>query len=253
MRRLLLCLAAGLAVAAALAAAPLEDCLSFLAGSAPFRALMEGLWNTEDAAVCQGLYDAVLDEADSKADGAEGLCLALKADVAMARYWACGPYKSARKARACLKAALGRLERLDGAYAPARLATLAEIRGLEYTISPLALGKGLEAKRLTERAYKENPGEVSAVLMYANSRLYAPALAGRDVDEALRLFERLQSFPALSPWDRFSVRSGLGMCLKSKGRGDEARSWLSKAMEIYHGDTVIIKALKELGRQPGRP
>lgn len=242
------------AIAVCLALAPfyafpaegLVDSLAFLARSPQYAALLEGLWNAEDAEVCQGLRDAA-EAASEDLGGAEALCLSMKADLAIARYWACGPAKSGKKARACLRAAEEKLGRLDPRFEGVSLATLAEIRGLEHTISPLSLGKGLEAKRLTERAREENPGEVSAVLMYANTRLYAPAFAGQDVDEALELFSRLLAFPSLAPWDRFSVLSGLGMCLKRKGRPAEAKARLAEAMAIYHGDGVIIKALKELG------
>ena len=116
-----------------------------------------------------------------------------------------------------------------------------EIDGIRYLQNPRSLGKGMSSSRKINRAYKEYPQEVSSQLLKANSLLYAPGFAGGDVKESLNMFLaiRKEADTLLSPWDRSSLYSGIGIaCFKLKDY-QNAKGYLAAAKAIYPFDAVL--------------
>lgn len=116
-----------------------------------------------------------------------------------------------------------------------------EIDGIWYLKNPRSIGKGMASSRKINKAYKDFPQEVSSLLLKANSMLYAPSFAGGDVKGALNMFLAIlkDADKLLSPWDRSSLYSGIGIaCFKLKDY-QNAKGYLGAAKSIYPFDAVL--------------
>ena len=108
----------------------------------------------------------------------------------------------------------------------------------------LATGKlshGLGTARAIDRLYKENPNDISSIMLKADKLLYAPAIGGGNPKEALVLFSKAwNSIQSLSvcTWDRFTIIGGLGSALH-KAKDTRALDYITYARTLYTGDPVI--------------
>lgn len=252
MKRVVLLCALLCLLAPSLLVASFSDELSFLQDSELYCSLMRKIWDREDMQTCIDVYETLYDSFGDRSDW-ESLCIRLKADTAMARYCIEGPKKNTSNAKTLLKDAeslYARIEKCSSSEQQKVLGAMkSDIKSIHYLLSPVFnIASGLDSTKIIDKEYIKYPDEVTVALMYANRRLYAPAIGGKDTEEALGIYSSLlESEEKLSEWDRFSVLSGLGMCLKEKGCYDEAAAYLELAMDIYHGDEAIIEALKEIG------
>ena len=116
-----------------------------------------------------------------------------------------------------------------------------EIDGIWYLLNPRSLGKGMSSSRKINKAFKAFPQEVSSHVLKANSMLYAPSFAGGDIRGALNMFLSIlkDADAFLSPWDRSSLYSGIGIaCFKLKDY-QNAKGYLAAAKAIYPFDAVL--------------
>jgi hypothetical protein len=225
------------------------DSLSFLKDCELLSKLESAVWNREPLIVCKQIHEQI--ESITKCSSWENLCLLFKADTVLARYCIQGPSKEKDTAKKLLKDAgrlLAQIKRLADPSAISVIGALeSDFYSVEYIISPiLHLSKGIESTKLIDKAFKSYSNEVSVALMYANRRLYAPAIGGKDVEEAYSIFCKLANHQGLAEWDMFSIYSGIGMCLFEKQCYDESAVYLHKAMAIYHGDEVIAETISKL-------
>ena len=116
-----------------------------------------------------------------------------------------------------------------------------EIDGIWYLQNPRSLGKGIASSRKINKAYKEFPQEVSSRLLKANSMLYAPSFAGGDIKGSLNLFLSIlkDADTLLSPWDRSSLYSGIGVACFKLNDYQNAKGYLGAAKAIYPFDAVL--------------
>ncbi len=235
-----------------------QDRLSFLNDIPAFVRLETMVLNAENPDACLTAMEELRSDLESSVAFSKPqlqdwqlTSVRIKADTLVARYMLECPEKNSSLAKSLLKEAETLHKRLQSEIPSACSAILpaleSDIRSIEYLASPFFnLSKGLEATKLIDKAYSENPEEVSVALMYANRRLYAPAIGGRNIPEAYDILKRLEAFGQLSPWDRFSVLSGIGMALKEQDKKSEAALYLQKARELYTGDKNIERTLSEL-------
>ena len=116
-----------------------------------------------------------------------------------------------------------------------------DIDAVWYLFNPKNLGKGISSSNQINKAYKDFPTEVSSLLLKANSMLYAPSFAGGNVRKALNLFLDIlgHNEEILSPWDRSSLYSGIGIaCYKLKDFTN-ASGYLSAAKILYPFDALL--------------
>ncbi len=140
-----------------------------------------------------------------------------------------------------LREAEQKLENLEKRHPFFALILGSEIDGIWYLLNPRNLGKGMSSSRKINKAFKEFPQEVSSHLLKANSMLYAPSFAGGDVRGALNMFLAIQRDAGvlLSPWDRSSLYSGIGIACFKLEEYQNAKGYLAAAKAIYPFDAVL--------------
>jgi len=164
----------------------------------------------------------------------------IRIDTTLARLYIETENKDTQRSEDLLSEAEQRLESLDGNSFHALILS-SEIDGVRYLNNPRNLGKGMSSSRKINKAFKVFPNELSSRLLKANSMLYAPSFAGGDVKGALNMFLAIQreAEGSLSPWDRSSLYSGIGLaCLKLKDY-QNAKGYLLAAKAIYPFDAVL--------------
>jgi len=164
----------------------------------------------------------------------------IRVDTSLARLYVEKNAQGKNRAEKLLEAAEQKLDLLDKNSFHA-LILGSEIDGIWYLQNPRSLGKGMASSRKINKAYKEFPQEVSSRLLKANSMLYAPSFAGGDIKGALNMFLAIQkdAVTPLSPWDRSSLYSGIGIaCFKLKDY-QNAKGYLAAAKAIYPFDAVL--------------
>lgn len=145
----------------------------------------------------------------------------IRTDITLARLYVETDAKSKDRGEALLREAEEKLGLLEKDQAFHALVLGSEIDGIWYLQNPKSLGKGIASSRKINKAYKEFPQEVSSRLLKANSMLYAPSFAGGDITGALNMFLSVlkDADTLLSPWDRSSLYSGIGVaCMKLSSR-----------------------------------
>ena len=164
----------------------------------------------------------------------------IRIDTILARLYVETDIKSNERGEELLQEAEQKLDLLDTNSFHA-LILGSDIDGIWYLQNPRSLGKGLSSSRKINKAYKEFPQEVSSLLLKANSMLYAPPFAGGNIKGALNMFLTIQkdADKLLSPWDRSSLYSGIGIaCFKLKDY-QNAKGYLGAAKAIYPFDAVL--------------
>lgn len=173
-------------------------------------------------------------------DERESTVTKTRSDIILARLYVESDDKDTKRAESLLQQAEQKLEILDKQSFHA-LILGSEIDGIWYLLNPRSLGKGMSSSRKIHKAFKDFPQETSAHLMKANSMLYAPTFAGGDIKAALNMFLAIQkdADKLLSPWDRSSLYSGIGIaCFKLKDY-QNAKGYLAAAKAIYPFDAVL--------------
>ena len=124
----------------------------------------------------------------------------------------------------------------------------AEIDSIYYLINPKSLGKGISSNAKIKEAYKLYPQQVYAQLMKASSLLYAPSIAGGDVNKALQIYLMLlnEAKPVLSRWDTASLYSSIGVVSMKRKEWATAKGYLEAAKSLYHFDPTLDTYLKEV-------
>lgn len=124
----------------------------------------------------------------------------------------------------------------------------AEIDSIHYLINPRNLGKGISSNSKINKAYKQHPDQVYARLMKASSLLYAPSIAGGDVNKALQIYLELlrDGVSILSRWDTASLYSNIGVVSMKRGEWSTAKGYLDAAKALYRFDPTLDAYLKEV-------
>lgn len=124
----------------------------------------------------------------------------------------------------------------------------AEIDSIHYLVNPRSLGKGISSNAKINKAYKQYPEQVYARLMKASSLLYAPSIAGGDVDKALQIYLELlrEGLPILSRWDTASLYSNIGVVSMKRNEWSTAKGYLDAAKALYRFDPTLDEYLKEV-------
>ena len=165
----------------------------------------------------------------------------IRSDTSLARLYVETYTGSKERGEELLREAEKKLEYLEKNQDFYALILGSEIDGIWYLQNPRSLGKGMSSSRKINKAFKEFPQEVSSLLLKANSMLYAPSFAGGDIKGSLNMFLAIQKEAnvLLSPWDRSSLYSGIGVaCFKLKDY-QNAKGYLAAAKAIYPFDAVL--------------
>jgi tetratricopeptide (TPR) repeat protein len=119
-------------------------------------------------------------------------------------------------------------------------AQLLILNGLLYKMS-----YGPKVREMAEAALRLDPANLKARLTLALFYKNAPAIAGGSRKESLRLLHQLEGEQNLERADRFSVNAWLGILYSEGRRPAEARRYLSRALEVYPGNTWLQGLLAE--------
>ncbi|HKL60523.1 MAG TPA: hypothetical protein VJ863_11545 [Sphaerochaeta sp.] len=171
----------------------------------------------------------------------ETTIMKIRIDTTLARFYVETGSKNTDRGEALLREAEEKLGLLEKDQAFHALILGSEIDGIWYLQNPRSLGKGMSSSRKINKAFKAFPQEVSSHVLKANSMLYAPSFAGGDIRGALNMFLSIlkDAEAFLSPWDRSSLYSGIGIaCFKLKDY-QNAKGYLAAAKAIYPFDAVL--------------
>jgi tetratricopeptide (TPR) repeat protein len=113
-------------------------------------------------------------------------------------------------------------------------AQLLILNGLLYKMS-----YGPKVRDLAEAALRLDPANVKARLTLALFYKNAPAIAGGSRAKSLQLLHRLEGEQALERVDRFSLNAWLGIAYSESRRPAEARRYLTRALQVYPGNTWL--------------
>lgn len=175
-----------------------------------------------------------------KDEKSEATIKRIRVDTTLARFYVESDAGRKERGEELLHEAEQKLELLDknSLYA---LILGSEIDGIWYLQNPRNLGKGMSSSKKINKAFKEFPQEVSAHLLKANSMLYAPSFAGGDTKGALNMFLSIlrDGEKQLSPWDRSSLYSGIGIAAFKLKDYQNAKGYLAAAKAIYPFDAVL--------------
>lgn len=127
----------------------------------------------------------------------------------------------------------------------------AEIDSIHYLINPSRLVKGISSNSKIKKAYTQYPSQVYAILMKANSLLYAPSFAGGDKEEALSLLLFLleEGGSQLSNWDLASIYVGIGRICMERTKWDNALGYFTAAKALYAFDPTLDGYIRETEEQ----
>lgn len=226
------------------AAASLDDDYGFLGEHARYVQFMDIVRGDGDA--MQGevvrqqlLLNPVLQEE-------EQAVLAIRSSTMLARLYTEIEKRDTERAKELLKEAESSLKHLPkGSFF--HLMGEAEIDSIYYLINPSRLAKGISSNSKIKKAYAQYPNQIYAILMKANSLLYAPSFAGGDKNEALSLFlTLLEAGPSqLNKWDLSSIYVGIGRICMDREEWDKALGYFSAAKAIYAFDPTLDGYIRE--------
>lgn len=233
------------------AASVMTDQWSFLNNYAPFVDFVADVKNAEPVDKVDQGYEAFVDSLPASGlSKANQLMAHSKANTTLARYYTEIRPKRNNDAKRLLKEANTLLEEAAALGIPESMALTqeADIDSIWYLISSMNISKGLNSTKLTDKAWERYPEEITVKVLMANRLLYAPAIGGGDTKKALMMFLELMETAQgqMSPWDMFSVYSGIGMACKKLGMNERAIQYLEVATQLYTGDSQIDEALAEL-------
>ncbi len=236
-RRIALGLCIGLAILSGVAGAEYRDSFSFLEKDQLFIDFMSAVRTegcVEKAEELRSLLHA------QKEGEPEATIRQIRVDTSLARLYV-ENYDNKDRGEELLREAEQKLEELKKGQPFFALILGSEIDGIWYLLNPRSLGKGMSSSRKINKAFNDFPQEVSSHLLKANSMLYAPSFAGGDVKGALNMFLAIQRDAAvlLSPWDRSSLYSGIGIACFKLEEYQNAKGYLAAAKAIYPFDAVL--------------
>ncbi len=170
--------------------------------------------------------------------------LDIRTATLLARLYTEGEPKVPGRTLALLKEAEQGLEE-DSCF---KLILEAEIDSIHYLLNPGSLGKGISSNAKINKAYKHYPDQVYARLMKASSLLYAPSIAGWDVNKALQIYLELlrEGLPILSRWDTASLYSNIGVASMKRNEWSTAKGYLDAAKALYRFNPTLDAYLKEV-------
>lgn len=236
-RRIVAVLCMGLVILQAMAGVQLLDGFSFLERDPLFIEFMTAVRTEGNVEKAESLRQLVYAQKDGEP---EATIKRIRVDSSLARLYVETGAGTKERSEELLHEAEQKLEILDknSLYA---LILGSEIDGIWYLQNPRTLGKGISSSKKINKAFKEYPQEVSSRLLKANSMLYAPSFAGGDTKGALNMFLAIlrDRERQLSPWDRSSLYSGIGIAAFKLKDYQNAKGYLAAAKAIYPFDAVL--------------
>lgn len=123
----------------------------------------------------------------------------------------------------------------------------AEIDSIHFLINR-NLAKGISSNNNINKAIKQYPDQVQALLLRADSLLYAPAIAGGDVDKAFSMYLRLLDAPKtlLAPWELASLYSSVGVVAMKRSEWTTAYGYFKAAKTLYAFDPSLDAFMSEV-------
>lgn len=122
-----------------------------------------------------------------------------------------------------------------------------DLASAKYLITKKQMSDGLKVSNLSKEYYKKYPAEIAIIIMEASRYSNTPKFAGGSPKKAIELFETmLQVTDQMQVLDRYMVYSNLGLAYKDNKDKVKSKEYLTKALAIYSGDTILVKALREL-------
>ena len=226
------------------AVASLDDDYGFFGEYPPFVQFMDIVRGEGDAMQGEvGRQQLLLNPLLQKEEQA---VLAIRSTTMLARLYNEIETRDTERAKELLKEAESSLKHLpNGSFF--HLMGEAEIDSIYYLINPSRLAKGISSNSKIKKAYAQYPNQIYAILMKANSLLYAPSFAGGDKDEALSLFlTLLEAGPSqLNSWDLSSIYVGIGRICMHREEWNKALGYFSAAKAIYAFDPALDDYIRE--------
>ncbi len=227
-----------------LASAALVDDFSFLK---EIPAFVQYVQVVRDAGDCDKAEKLRVKLQKTGLEEEQQIVLDIRTATLLARLYTEGEPKDPSRSLALLKEAEQELEGLeeDSFF---KLILEAEIDSIHYLLNPRSLGKGISSNAKINKAYKHYPDQVYARLMKASSLLYAPSIAGGDVNKALQIYLELlrEGLPILSRWDTASLYSNIGVASMKRNEWSTAKGYLDAAKALYRFDPTLDAYLKEV-------
>ncbi len=244
MRRYFLALGIVLLLSAKLFSAPLADDYAFLRDYTPFLAFVDAVRVQGDAPKAETLRMAIIN--NPLEDTIQQAVLSIRSATLLSRLYTEAEDPDEERARTLLDEAEAQLEHLQQ-YPYLHMMGQADIDSVHYLINPKRLGKGISSNAKIKKAYAQFPNQVYAILMKANSLLYAPSFAGGDKNEALLLLLGLldDAESLLSPWDRASIYTGIGRIAMERKDWETALGYFQAAKAIYQYDPTLDSYIQE--------
>jgi tetratricopeptide (TPR) repeat protein len=115
--------------------------------------------------------------------------------------------------------------------------TYAQLLILNGTLYKMSYGP--KVRVMAEAALRLDPANVKARLTLALFYKNAPAIAGGSRAKSLQLLHRLEGERDLERVDLFSLNAWLGIAYSENRRPAEARRYLTRALEVYPGNTWL--------------
>lgn len=244
MKRIFLSLIVCICTLGPLASAALVDDFSFLQEIPAFVQFMQAVRDLGNAQKGEALRTALL---TSYPEGEQSSVLSVRTATLLGRLYTEIDPKNLTRSKELLKEAEQELSALQkNSYVA--LILEAEIDSIYYLINPKSLAKGISSNAKIKEAYKLYPEQVYAHLMKASSLLYAPSIAGGDVNKALQIYLMLlnEAKTVLSRWDTASLYSSIGVVSMKRKEWATAMGYLEAAKSLYHFDPTLDTYLKEV-------
>ena len=229
---------------ASLQGASLDDDFQFLTDIPLFVQFIEAARDDGDAFRAEQVRNQLL---MSSQDPERKAVITIKSATVLARLYTELSTPDKDRAQGLLSEAEGQLKHLES-NSFLSLILSAEIDSIAYMINPRSLGKGISSNSKINKAYELFPKQVYAILMKASSLLYAPRIAGGNMDKALTLYLQLlnQRDLTLSRWDSASVYSSIGIIAAKRKEWETAYGYLTLAKSLYGFDPTLDEYLIEV-------
>ncbi len=226
------------------AAIPLSDDYGFLSEHTPFLQFIDAVRGKGDAETGEVLRQRLLSRPLHDEDKQSVLCI--KSATLLARLYTEMETPDSQRAKELLVEAESSLKKLkDTPFF--QLMSEAEIDSIYYLINPSRLTKGISSNSKIKKAYAQYPDQIYAILMKANSLLYAPSFAGGDKAEALSLFLTLLEAGSsqLNTWDLCSIYVGIGRICMGRNEWDKALGYFTAAKALYAFDPTLDEYIRK--------
>ena len=246
-KKLAVLVLAGMVILQGAVGSPLTDSFSFLNENSQFVNLVDAIKKDGNLDQACRIRDSLVSATDKTT---EQTIIEIRSATLLSRLCVELPTQDDALIKSLLKEAEAKLKGLEDQ----RFITLilkSDIDAVWYLLNPRNLGKGISSSKQINKAYAEFPNEISSLLLKANSMLYAPSFAGGDIKKALNMYldilKRGESI--LSPWDRSSLYSGIGIaCYKLKDFTN-AKGYLAAAKAMYPFDSLLDEYIALLEKE----